>query len=143
MRKPHGSLGVSLSALAIAAVTLTVAAGTHAAQAPAAQGATPAAPAQAAPAAPPRPRYPPIDTSKMMLEDPAHQKADLPSWAYIPIADPAHPAPKRERPDPNEVLHVPGTDKTYKRSEIGDGYNVPDWFPNLHPNPVPDVVIHG
>src|ERR1700749_3030340 len=130
MRKPHGSLGVSLSALAIAAVTLTVAAGTHAAQAPAAQGATPAAPAQAAPAARPAPKYPPIDTSKMMLEDPAHQKADLPSWSYIPVSDPAHPAPPRgPRPDPNEVVHVPGTDKTYTRAQLADSsYNPPDWF---------------
>jgi hypothetical protein len=40
-------------------------------------------------------------------------------------------------------FHVPGSDKGYKRSQINDGYNVPDWFPNMHSNPVPDSVPHG
>jgi cytochrome c553 len=77
----------------------------------------------------------------MQLEaEPEHQKADLPAWAYIPVTPPGKGQPRK--PDDGAVLHVPGSDKGYTRREINDGYNVPDWFPDLHP-PAPDVVLHG
>ena len=78
----------------------------------------------------------------MQLEaEPEHQKPDLPGWAYTPVTPPGKGRPRT--PDDGTLRHVPGSDKGYARAQIGDGYNVPDWFPNLHPNPVPDAVLHG
>jgi len=143
MRLPFGA---AESMLAIAGITLTVVVGVRAAQnptlvpaaQPTAQGTTPS-PQTTQPA---RPQYPRIDTSKMQLEaEPEHQKPDLPSWAYTPVTPPGKGRPRT--PDDGALQHVPGSDKGYTRAQIGNGYNVPDWFPNLHPNPVPDAVLHG
>jgi cytochrome c553 len=81
-----------------------------------------------------------IDTSHMQLEDPAHQKPDLPMWAYTPVTAPDKQKPRV--PDDGTLLHVPGSDKAYTRTQIGNGYDVPDWFPNMHP-PAPSEVLHG
>src|SRR5579862_8289897 len=133
------TLGATVSTLAVAGVIFTLTVGVRAAHnqslAPIAQstghGASPPETTQ-----PARPQYPRIDTSKMQLEaEPEHQKPELPSWAYTPVTPPGKG--RSRMPDDGALLHVPGSDKAYTRSQIGNGYDVPDWFPNLHPNPVP------
>ncbi len=61
----------------------------------------------------------------------------LPIWAY-PVPFPAGRPAKGD----NRVEHVPGSTATYTKSQIGDLFAVPDWFPNAHP-PMPEVVSHG
>lgn len=138
-------------AVAAAALTIVAAGGralhSQTAQAPAgAEPQTPpaaTAPATGNTATPARPVYPRIDTSHMQLEAaPENQRPDLPAWAYVPARAPGAARPRPNTGDRDAVLHVPGSDKGYTRAEIGDGYNVPDWFPDLHP-PAPDVVLHG
>ena len=129
-------VAVALASLALTLGSRNLHSQTSPAQAPA------AAAAGATGGAPARPQYPRIDTSHMQLEAPPElQRKDLPAWAYIPVTPPGKGAPRT--PDNGELLHVPGSDKGYTRSQINDGYNVPDWFPDLHPQPVPDVVLHG
>jgi cytochrome c553 len=62
--------------------------------------------------------------------------ADFPDWAY-----PVMPQ-GLQRPDPNAVIKVPGSDKTYTNQQINNPYGPPDWFPNEHP-PLPKVVAQG
>jgi cytochrome c553 len=61
--------------------------------------------------------------------------ADI-SWAFAATngALPAEP--------PTTVNSVPGSTKTYLRSQIDDLNNPPDWFPNEHP-PAPSIVVKG
>ena len=61
--------------------------------------------------------------------------ADI-SWAFAATngALPAEP--------PTTVNSVPGSTRTYLRSQIDDLNNPPDWFPNEHPAP-PSIVIKG
>lgn len=40
------------------------------------------------------------------------------------------------------MQHIPGSPVGFTRAQIGDMYNVVDWFPDSHP-PYPDIVIHG
>lgn len=68
--------------------------------------------------------------------------ADVLPWAYI-INDPVPPsAASAPRPDPNEVLHVPGSKLAFKRSDIAITNGPPDWHPEGHP-PMPPVVAKG
>jgi len=61
---------------------------------------------------------------------------EFPDWAY-PVMPPG-----LQRPNPNEVVRVPGSDKSYTNAQINDPYAPPDWFPNDHP-PMPKVVAQG
>ena len=61
-------------------------------------------------------------------------------WAYT-LNDPP-PADAPPPPDPDEVLRVPGSDVTFRRSELRDLFNPPDWHPDNHPPP-PPVVASG
>lgn len=63
--------------------------------------------------------------------------AAAPDWAY-----PATPPGYQNPPDNGQPKHVPGSDKTYSRKEIGSGFTPVDWYPNEHP-PMPDLVAHG
>jgi cytochrome c553 len=76
----------------------------------------------AAPAAPPAPAKSPAG-------------ADI-SWAFAATngALPAEP--------PTTSVSMPGSSKTYLRSQIDDLSNPPDWFPDEHP-PAPAVVTKG
>jgi cytochrome c553 len=58
------------------------------------------------------------------------------SWAFAATngALPAEP--------PTTQVSVPGSTKTYLRSQIDDLSNPPDWFPDEHP-PAPTVVTKG
>lgn len=61
-------------------------------------------------------------------------------WAYTLNDPPPDDAPPP--PDPDEVLTVPGSDVTFRRSELRDLFNPPDWHPDNHP-PMPPVVARG
>ena len=63
-------------------------------------------------------------------------------WAYT-LSPPATPgAAPAAAPDPNEVVRVPGSQVTFKRSELRDLFNPPDWHPDNHPA-MPPTVAHG
>ncbi len=72
----------------------------------------------------------------------AHAKATsfvVPAWAF-----PAVPAPTTPLPKPDSVIkhHVPGSSREYTMREVGNGFNIPDWFPDSHP-PAPAPVLYG
>jgi cytochrome c553 len=66
---------------------------------------------------------------------PPADAADLPGWAY-----PVTPPPKAL--DAVKPVMLPGSDKSYTQTQIDDGFNPPDWYPQDHA-PMPDVVAHG
>jgi cytochrome c553 len=76
--------------------------------------------------------------AKVDLEAPAAiQRTDLPSWAFTP------PTPRvPHAPDNGAILHVPGSDRGYTRTQINDPYGPPDWFPSQHP-PAPTEATQG
>src|SRR5689334_15568574 len=61
--------------------------------------------------------------------------AENPDWAY-----PATPKPAPA--DSSVQKQVPGSAKKYTQTQIDDGFNPPDWFPDEHP-PMPQVVARG
>lgn len=67
------------------------------------------------------------------------------AWVF-PTAhspDPSAPGPARKpRPEPNEVVHVPGSTQSYTRAQLNADDSYPDWFPDDHP-PAPRIVMHG
>lgn len=64
---------------------------------------------------------------------------DRPDWAFGPTT----PAPQQPRiADPDKVVTVPGSTKSYTLRQLEDPANPPDWFPDEHP-PMPNVVAHG
>jgi cytochrome c553 len=69
-----------------------------------------------------------------------------PAWAYaIPIPPPTPPAgapaPTPAPPD-TTMRSLPGTDRTFTRAQISNGFGPADWYPNDHP-PMPDIVAKG
>lgn len=72
----------------------------------------------------------------MLLFSTAAFAADGPDWAY-PVAPQGLP-----RPDPNKVVTVPGSDKKYTETEVGNAFGPPDWFPGDHA-PMPKAVAEG
>ncbi len=60
-------------------------------------------------------------------------------WAFV-LNDPA-PA-GAEKPDPDEVVTVPGSSLQLRRGDITSANGPPDWHPEGHP-PMPDVVADG
>lgn len=65
--------------------------------------------------------------------------AERPSWAFGPDTPPPAVQPPA---NPDEIMRVPGSSKTYTRKQLDDQANPPDWFPDEHP-PMPKVVAHG
>jgi len=60
-------------------------------------------------------------------------------WAFV-VND---PAPSGEAaPDPNEVVTVPGSRLSLRRSDINTNNGPPDWHPEGHP-PMPEIVGKG
>jgi cytochrome c553 len=60
-------------------------------------------------------------------------------WAFVlndPVPDDA------ARPDPDEVVSVPGSSLSMRRSDISLRNGPPDWHPDGHP-PMPEVVARG
>ena len=72
------------------------------------------------------------------LQDVEGANAILP-WAFV-INDPA--PDDAETPDPDEVVSVPGSDLSMRRSDIGIQNGPPDWHPDGHPS-MPEVVSRG
>jgi cytochrome c553 len=65
---------------------------------------------------------------------------DAPAWAYaIPLAAPAGTNPPSAD---TSMKHVDGSDLSFTRAQIGNGFGPADWFPGDHP-PMPDIVGHG
>ncbi len=60
-------------------------------------------------------------------------------WAFV-LNDPAPGG--AERPDPDEIVTVPGSDLALRRRDIGIERGPPDWHPEGHP-PMPEVVARG
>jgi cytochrome c553 len=60
----------------------------------------------------------------------------LPVWAY-----PGHFSTTSAAANGPEQ-HLSGSKASYTKSEIGDLFNLPDWYPGEHPA-MPDVVAHG
>ena len=60
-------------------------------------------------------------------------------WAFV-LNDP--PVEGSERPDPAEIVSVPGSELRLRRSDIAIGNGPPDWHPEAHP-PMPEVVARG
>ena len=59
-----------------------------------------------------------------------------PPWAFII-------GPRAERPeDDGTKLSLPGSSATFTRTELRNGFNVADWYPDDH-LPMPDFVAHG
>ena len=73
--------------------------------------------------------------------------AQHPSWAYgfveppPPAGAPAAGAAAAPAPD-TTPRSVPGSQRTYTRAELGNGFAPSDWFPSDHP-PLPEIVAHG
>src|SRR6185503_4255518 len=66
-----------------------------------------------------------------------------PAWAYaIPPAPPAGTPPPTPPPPDTTPKTLPGSNLTFTRQQIADGFGPADWFPGDHP-PMPDIVAHG
>ena len=69
--------------------------------------------------------------------------ASMPDWAYaIPPAPPAGGPPNPRRAPDTSPKQVPGSDLTFTRPQISDGFGPADWFPGDHPT-MPEIVAHG
>lgn len=71
------------------------------------------------------------------------------AWAYaVPPPPPAPPAGAAASPaqappaDDGKLFSLPGTDKTFTRTQIRNQYGPADWYPGDHP-PMPDIVAKG
>jgi len=69
---------------------------------------------------------------------PARAAFEVPAWAF-PTAPAPSPAPK---PDSVLLHRVPNSARSYTMRQVGNGFDIPDWFPALHP-PMPSSVQYG
>ncbi len=77
------------------------------------------------------------------------------AWGHADAPEPgdkakpqANPTGRRLRAneDQDEQLrmrHLPGSTAAFSLVDIRDAVNVVDWFPEDHPNPMPDIIRHG
>ncbi len=66
-----------------------------------------------------------------------------PAWAYGISVPPPPGAPAMPPASEDKTMYkLPGTDRTFLRSQISDPFGPADWYPNDHP-PMPDIVAHG
>src|ERR1700748_3511717 len=63
--------------------------------------------------------------------------AEPPGWAYAVNPPGAKPAP-----DDGSLKHVAGSQVSFTLTQLRDLFNVPDWYPDDHPE-MPDPVAHG
>ncbi len=82
------------------------------------------------------------DTAAIPADDlPATATAnDVLPWAFV-LNDPA-PDEAAPPPDPDEIVTVPGSELSLRRSDIAIANGPPDWHPDGHP-PMPDIVRRG
>jgi hypothetical protein len=64
--------------------------------------------------------------------------AERPDSAFPPAGVSGAPRP----PETGELKRVPGSTRTYTRSQIDSFNDPPDWFPDEHP-PTPTIVARG
>jgi len=83
--------------------------------------------------------------------------AQEPAWAYgfvgipawnDPKAPPQNPPTHELRPNEDRTVqlrprHMEGSSRSFALVDTRDGHNVVDWFPDDHPSPMPDVIVHG
>jgi len=75
-------------------------------------------------------------------------QAGQPAWAYGIAAESAAPpsggtAAPAQPPQADTALHtLPGTDRTFTRAQVHDGFGPADWYPGDHP-PMPEIVAKG
>ena len=62
----------------------------------------------------------------------------VPAWAF-PTQRASGPTPP---PDSVALLRVPNSSRFYTRTQIVNGFDIPDWFPGQHP-PMPASVQYG
>lgn len=62
----------------------------------------------------------------------------VPAWAF-PTSPAPNPAPK---PDSVALHRVPNSSRSYTMRQVGNGFDIPDWFPTSHP-PMPASVQYG
>lgn len=72
--------------------------------------------------------------------DPAIRAAE--AWAFSEPNSPDPSAPHAQRPDPQQVLRIAGSARSYTWAELSSNVLAPDWFPQDHP-PAPHVVLYG
>lgn len=60
----------------------------------------------------------------------------VPAWAF-PLSNAVPPAP-----DSVTLEHVPNSSRAFTRKQVGNGFDVVDWFPSQHP-PMPAAVQYG
>ncbi len=62
----------------------------------------------------------------------------VPAWAF-----PTSPSPS-PAPVPDSVVQhrIPGSARTYTKRQVGNAFDIPDWFPESHP-PAPAPVLYG
>jgi cytochrome c553 len=66
-----------------------------------------------------------------------------PAWAYaIPPAPPAGTPPPTPPPPDTTPKTLPGSNLTFTRQQIANGFGPADWFPGDHP-PMPEIVAKG
>lgn len=77
-------------------------------------------------------------TSASLGAQSARAPFDVPAWAF-PTSPAPSPAPK---PDSVVRHRVPASTRSYTMKQVGNGFDIPDWFPNAHPA-MPSSVQYG
>jgi cytochrome c553 len=65
------------------------------------------------------------------------------AWVFPKAHSPDPSAPRlarKPKPEPNEIVHVPGSMQGYTRAQLDADDSFPDWFPHDHP-PAPRIVM--
>jgi cytochrome c553 len=77
-------------------------------------------------------------TSASLGAQPARAPFEVPAWAF-PTSPAPSPAPK---PDSVVRHRVPNSARSYTMRQVGNGFDIPDWFPASHPT-MPSSVQYG
>jgi cytochrome c553 len=77
-------------------------------------------------------------TGASLGAQPARAPFEVPAWAF-PTSPAPSPAPK---PDSVVRHRVPNSSRSYTMRQVGNGFDIPDWFPASHPT-MPSSVQYG
>ncbi len=67
------------------------------------------------------------------------------AWVFPKAHSPDPSAPRlarKPKPEPNEVVRVPGSTQSYTRAQLDADDSIADWFPHDHPSPPRIVMVH-